>query len=361
MKSEIFVKAPGRICLFGDHQDYLGLPVIACTIDRYIYLEATLRRDQLLEIHLNDIDQIRTIDLNAPLKSTGNRDYFISSLRVLIKHGLSPKTGYTVSIHGDIPINAGLSSSSAVVVAWIRFLVKAFGNQNEQSSEFIARLAYEAEVLEYNSPGGLMDQYSISLGGLVYLNTVDGTHNHIEKELNTLIIGESGIPKKTLGVLSDLRSKAQLAISQVQSSYPSFDIDSADVSDYNNYETSVDAHLRPYFYAALKNYSITKQAIKVFSKTELDRSELGALMYEHHKVLRDILKISVPRIDAMIEAAMEKGALGAKIVGSGGGGCMVALANSKQQVAILTAIKEAGAANVYTIKIASGATTDNDI
>ena len=41
MASSLFEKAAARICFFGDHQDYLGLPVIAATIDRYIYMEAT--------------------------------------------------------------------------------------------------------------------------------------------------------------------------------------------------------------------------------------------------------------------------------------------------------------------------------
>ena len=43
-------------------------------------------------------------------------------------------------------------------------------------------------------------------------------------------------------------------------------------------------------------------------------------MNGHHEVLRDLLKITVPRIDAMVNAALKAGAYGAKIVGSGGGG-----------------------------------------
>ena len=40
MSRPIYIKAPARICLFGDHQDYLGLPVIACSIARFINLKA---------------------------------------------------------------------------------------------------------------------------------------------------------------------------------------------------------------------------------------------------------------------------------------------------------------------------------
>ena len=39
--SEIILsQAPGRICLFGDHQDYLELPIIACAIDRRLHIKA---------------------------------------------------------------------------------------------------------------------------------------------------------------------------------------------------------------------------------------------------------------------------------------------------------------------------------
>ena len=40
MQNKIISKAPGRVCLFGDHQDYLGLPIIATTIDKEITIEA---------------------------------------------------------------------------------------------------------------------------------------------------------------------------------------------------------------------------------------------------------------------------------------------------------------------------------
>jgi len=356
MTPEIFVKAPGRICLFGDHQDYLGLPVIACAIDRYIFLEAQRRQDDFLEIHLPDLDQVRTIDLNSTLVSTGKRDYLISSLRVLKKQGILLESGYTVSIRGDIPINAGLSSSSAVVVAWIRFLLKAFGNEDQQSSAYLARLAYEAEVLEYDSPGGLMDQYTISLGNTIFLNTVDGTHDFINKKLASLIIGESGVAKETLEVLANLRAYAQQAIKQVQEKDNSFRIEAAGIEDYQEFENYVDPQLRPYFYAALKNYTITKKAKAIFDTTVFDRSEIGALMYEHHTVLRDILKITVPLIDRMIDAAMDQGALGAKIVGSGGGGCIVALVDPDKEDQVIQAIERAGATKVYKINVAKGTT-----
>ena len=190
--------------MFGDHQDYLGLPVIACAINRSIQLKAIRNASNRLKILMPDINDERTIDLNKKITILSNRDYFASALHVLQRYGCVPNNGYDIIIKGDIPVNAGLSSSSAVLVAWITFLLEAYGSSHSIDASFIAKLSYEAEVLEFNGPGGLMDQYSISLGNTVFLNTITGDHISISQPINSLIIGESGVPKETLEVLSQL-------------------------------------------------------------------------------------------------------------------------------------------------------------
>ena len=55
--SKIISKAPGRICLFGDHQDYLDLPVIACSIDRMMQLEAIENGCNFFEVIFSDLNQ----------------------------------------------------------------------------------------------------------------------------------------------------------------------------------------------------------------------------------------------------------------------------------------------------------------
>jgi galactokinase len=55
--------APGRTCLFGDHQDYLGLPIIACAINRHITLKAKKNNSNTFNIDLPDINKKRVIPI----------------------------------------------------------------------------------------------------------------------------------------------------------------------------------------------------------------------------------------------------------------------------------------------------------
>ena len=64
MQNKIISKAPGRVCLFGDHQDYLGLPIIATTIDKEITIEAIKNNTQEFKIFKKDLDINDSISLN---------------------------------------------------------------------------------------------------------------------------------------------------------------------------------------------------------------------------------------------------------------------------------------------------------
>ena len=72
-----------------------------------------------------------------------------------------------------------------------------------------------------------------------------------------------------------------------------------------------------------------------------DNKRLGELLYEHHCHLRDGIGISTPKIERMLDAAMEAGALGGKVNGSGGGGTMFAYAPGRQEE-VKAAIDAAG-------------------
>ena len=76
--------------------------------------------------------------------------------------------------------------------------------------------------------------------------------------------------------------------------------------------------------ATIQNRDILFRAKKELDKPNLDQELFGNLLLDHHSVLRDNLEVSTPKIELMLNSAMEAGAFGGKISGSGGGGCMFA-------------------------------------
>ncbi len=349
MFHDFIYKAPGRICLFGDHQDYMQLPVIACSINRFIEIRVKENKSNYFNIYKPDLNEEDKIDLNAPLHDVNQGDYLRLALKVLKRNGCIPDRGFDIEIKSNIPINAGLSSSSALTVAWIKFLTTTFGMSQEVTAELISQLAYETEVIEQNSSGGKMDQYTIGMGGLIYLDTKTDQIERLTQPFEGLVIGNSGISKDTLGTLAQLKGDALPAIAQVKSLYPSFKIEETDISDLGSYTNCVEHRLKDIFRAAIMNYSITKKARALFNQETLDRSAIGELMNEHHKILRDKLLITVPKIDDMIEATNNAGALGSKIVGSGGGGCIVALADKENEASVINSLIEAGAVEAFSV------------
>ena len=350
---QIISKAPGRICLFGDHQDYIELPVIACAINKMMTIEAEENGKDHFEIFMPDLNQKRILPLKEDFNTLERGDFLKVALKVLQKRKIHATRGYRLSIKSKIPINAGLSSSSALTISWIRFLIAAFSEKSFTPKE-IALLAYETEVIEQGSSGGKMDQFTIAMGQTIFLDT----HNDEVEFFNdlglNLVVGVSGLSKDTFGTLSHLKGNAWKAIDQVKAQIPNFDIALSQVSDLKENMQWVETHLKPYVYAAVCNHDITQRASKAF-KENANPQIIGELMNEHHYILKSYLKITPPLMDKMIDSANESGALGSKIVGSGGGGCIVAITKENNKEQIIEAIKASGAKDAFAVDIAMGA------
>ena len=347
----IKVSAPARICFFGDHQDYLNLPVIAGTINRYIKIEAEPSKENIYFIQLIDIDKVKTIDLNNKYNKIANGDYFLSVLEVLKKAGFSFNQGYNIKISGDIPINAGVSSSSALVVAWIRFLLEIQDQKKEINDVQIGRWAYESESSFFNQPGGIMDQYTIAQKGLLYINTQTTNTERLNPNIGSLVIAESGLAKQTLGVLQKARSYSQLAIAAVLDKVPQFDIHSANKSEYEEYLPLVPAVYRDHWYAAIFNHLLTQKARKILISGSLDIEQLGNCMNAHQKILDQRIQNTPEIMQKQMQAACNAGALGSKIIGSGGGGCMVAIVTENTKEKVIKAFLKKGAKAAYEISL----------
>lgn len=347
----IRIQVPARICFYGDHQDYLGLPVIAGAIDRYINITARPNAEGKFVLKLLDLGEEDFILLDDDLKNVRPGDFFRSAMAVLKNEGFHYQQGYTVEISGNIPVNAGLSSSSALLVAWIRFLVAINGKLDETTDFQVGRWAYEAEVVFFDSPGGLMDQYTIAQRGLLYIDTESGKSERLVGNMGQLLVAESGLAKKTLEVLKNARVYAQNAVDAVKRSHPGFVLKESVLDDYQKYLESVPNEFQDHWYAAIHNYQITLEAKKELQKELPNLQKLGDLMNSHQKILQEQIQNTPAEMVRMMEAARGAGAIGAKTIGSGGGGCMVAMVTGDVKEKVREAFLNAGAKAVYEVEI----------
>ena len=319
---EITIKAPARICLYGDHQDYLGLPVIAAAVNRYIQLEAKENGKNYLQVEMPDLNQERRIDLSDRFGDLDKRDYLASGIRCLRKQNIVIDRGYDIRISGNIPINAGASSSSAFVSAWMLFLMAAFSEVPDKKT--LSLRTYGAESLEHGEPGGKMDQLTISTGGIIYINTQkDYDITRFEHQLDGLILANSAQPKDTLGLLSRVSSRQKSAIAHIQSHTPSFDPRSVSEVEFKRYQQLLDKESQVYFEAAIKNYQVTQSAFNELNNNAPNIETLLNLMNRHQEYLGRFLKVSTEKINWIIDEALKSGAKAAKTNGSGGGGSVV--------------------------------------
>jgi galactokinase len=347
------ISTPGRICLFGEHQDYLGLPIIALAISLRLKLIGEKKSGRTIHIIMPDIKEQKKISLDD-LIYRNSRDYFRSGIKVCQNEGLRFSEGFICKIKSQIPIKAGTSSSSALVVSWINFLSKMADYPVKWDQIKIAEVAYKAEVEEFNESGGMMDQYSTSLGEMIYLESSPKVRvKKINTNLGTFVLGDSGEEKDTIKILDRCKLNQKLVLDKIYQNNSEFNLykksQPLDLSILTEIEKKI-------FNGLLKSKNILELAYLELKKSNLNKPFIGNLLSEHHQVLRDVLKVSTPKIDRMIEAAIEGGAYGGKINGSGGGGCMFAYApKNPEQVA--KAIKSVGGkayivnSDVGTIKI----------
>ena len=343
------VSTPGRICLFGEHQDYLQLPVIAAGISLRITIEGTKRVDRKVNIDLPDIRRRESFEITDPLSYTKKRDYFRSAINVLGRRHFHFQYGFDCAVHSDIPINAGTASSSALVVGWVNFLSRMCDQPRDLSPEEIARMAHEAEVSEFGEPGGIMDHYSTAKGGVIWLEShPEPRMVGIEADLKSFVLGNSHHPKDTTMILANVKDRILEVAGIVGERHPEFSLHTASREDLERFCADLDPRQFDLLAGTVRNREISCEARELITHAPLDHKRIGELLNEHQTVLRDVLKISTPKIDRMIEVALNAGAYGAKINGSGGGGCMFAYAPENPE-AVAEAVRSVSEATVVHV------------
>lgn len=348
---KITSNSPGRICLFGEHQDYMDLSVISAAINLTISITGTIGEGDNISVSLPDIGKNVNFDQKNIIYK-GKKDYVRSVVKVLKERGLIGKLKADAVLKGNIPRRAGTSSSSALSVAWAGFLLSSRFSTieiNDMKKE-IAEAAYFAEVEEFGESGGRQDQYASAFGGVNYFTFFnDIAVEKLDPNLSGFVLGDSRQEKDTQKTLRRIRNGQESGLKELSEFYKFSTNKDIEFERASEYFGRISSDVRPYLEAVLENHVITEKARLELLKTPLNNKAIASLMNRHHSILRDNLRVSTEKIEDMINGSLEAGALSAKINGSGEGGCMFAYCPGKEQEVSDAILKAGGTPHVISI------------
>lgn len=303
MDGAINLQIPGRICILGDKVDLLGKPVIAMAIDLMMDFHYRPSADSAIEFYSHDTNERNFFKI----KESAPKDIDLAYWSVLFERLRNKITsGFSLEVKSEIPIGCGLSSSAAVSVGFLKSLNEAFSLDLDNSE--IAELAYLGENNDLGIQCGRMDQYSIAYGGVTFIHTDENPRvEYLDIDALPIVVGDSMEERKAASVLNRVKRQIQ-------------ERDPDTLSAFNVIEECV--------------YEGKKALL------QKDFNKLGKLMDTQQE--QEIkLDAHTEKIMEMCKAARNAGALGAKQMGAGGGGCMLALCPDNQK-SVFEAIENAG-------------------
>ncbi len=293
----------GKVILFGEHFVVHGVPGIVSAIDSST--DAEVRKAGK---GINVRDERKT----AKGYSEEKRLQQLESIERMLKAmSIDPKIALDIWVGGTLPGFSGLGASAASSVAIARAIAQELGMKI--SNEKINQAAYEAEKAYAGNPSGI-DNTAATYGGLMWFKkNMGGGPDKVEplsiKEPVEIVIGSTGKVANTKAMVEGV---AERKLKNPQK--------------YNQIFKRAE-ELAYEGRAALEFFNLKK---------------IGELMNENHRMLQEI-EVSSKELDLLVELARKQGAIGAKLTGGGGGGCMVALTPGKElQDKVASAFKTAG-------------------
>lgn len=285
--------AHGKVILFGEHAVVYGIPALAVGIDRGAWAEvdagAAAGATSVLHVRGWDVTVREDVGDEAPPLARAFRDVLAATRREQRAAGKTEVGTVHVEAEADLPPGGGLGCSAALGVAVARAI------DLTATAESIAARVDAWERVFHGNPSGI-DAAVASLGGCVQFTRGEGTAPAtIERvrvsETIHLCIGHSGPASSTKSMVE---SVARIRERRPEITQRTFDA----------------------IHTLVKN---ARLAI-----VDHDLRAIGQLL-DLNQMLLSGLFVSTPEIEQMCATARTAGALGAKLTGAGGGGCVVAL------------------------------------
>ena len=280
-------KAHSKIILMGEHSVVYGYPALA--------------------LPLNNIEVTCQVFPSEKPWTLYEEDTLSMAVFACLEHLGKQGAQIRCQVNSMVPEKRGMGSSAAVSIAAIRAVFDYY--QAELPHDVLEILVNRAEMIAHMNPSGLDAKTCLSDQPIRFIKNVG--FEELAMDLSAyLIIADTGVYGHTREAIQVVESKGKEAL--------------------------------PFLHALGE---LTQEAEKAI-KTK-DAVKLGEILTKAHGNLKEI-GVSSPEADALVETALEHGALGAKMSGGGLGGCIIALvANVSQAQELAERLEEKGAVQTW--------------
>jgi galactokinase len=319
--------APARVNLIGEHTDYTGGFVMPMAIDFRTVAVVSAREDGRAVFYSANYDEEVDFEIASLTRTPSGRwsDYPVGVLWSLRKEGVAVG-GFNMSLAGDVPLGAGLSSSASVEVATAMALLGHA--RTELPLEKVATLCRRAENEYVGAKSGIMDQFAVAGSVVNRAMLLDCRSLGFEllplpDEVRVVICNSMVKHAVATGEYGDRSAEVAAGQAVLQRKRPGVKLlRDATLEDLNACRYLMSA-------ASFKRcrHIITENARVLEARKALlagDMERFGALMVEAHVSVRDDFAASCEEVDVLVAIAMQQTeCFGARVTGGGFGGCTV--------------------------------------
>lgn len=360
----MIIRSPGRINLIGEHTDYNEGLVLPAAIDKEIVLAVAPADSANCKIYAADYEQIFEFTLDEIQRSeTSWHNYFLGVLDEISRKdiGMQP---FNCAFGGDIPIGGGLSSSAALTCGFAYALNDLFDLKLSRLD--LVQIGHQAENNFVGLQCGIMDQFTNIFSQKDHVLKLDC--RSLEYELIPFGFRDISL------LLLDTQISHDLASSEYNLRRQQCEAGVAEIQKIDNKVRSlrdvsikllqeIKPRLHPVIFKrcdyVVREIARVVQACEALKRNDL--SNFGNLMFETHAGLRDDYEVSCPESDFLVEVArIDTGAIGARQMGGGFGGCTINLVHKNSSGKFASSIQKqyyskfGKALRIYDVGIESG-------
>ena len=331
---QIFISAPGRVNLIGEHTDYNEGFVLPAAVNMHIIILSALREDKKINLYSHKFKKLVsfTSDNITYNKEDMWSNYEMGVAKMLVEKGYK-LDGADILIGGDVPINAGLSSSAAVEVSTTLTFKELFGL--DISDIEIIKLSQRAENEFVGVGCGIMDQFASCLSKKNYAIFIDCRSLEYEyipfkTEDIKIFLANTNVERALIGSEFNKRRSESAEGAKLLSRYIPDVKSLRDVSleDFNKYKENLPKNIAKRCEHVINENHRVIESIEGLKNNNV--SKLGGLMWKSHDSLRELYEVSSKELDLMVDiAGNTEGLLGSRLLGGGFGGCTISLVKNE--------------------------------